>query len=97
MADFKPKTAIEIAMYAVLEGVEIKDDDNNVKVIKDLQINFVIKCIYFSFTDGSKGQALLTDKLMFKGESLTFTAVHTEPKESIKPNTKILKNKNRNE
>ena len=95
MADFKPKTAIEIAMYAVLEGVAIKDDNDNIKIIKDLQVNFSVKCIYFAFTDGSKGQALLTDKLMFDVESLTFTTINTEPKESIKPNNKILKNKNR--
>ena len=92
---YKKKTLIEIAIFAVLEGLMFRDDDGAEKQLIDIQVDIATRRCTCSFDNGDKQNIGLSDPVEVNVDALSLTTAHTHPQSSIHPNKKQFKKKKR--
>lgn len=77
-------SSLERMLYATLVGVQVYDNEGNLKTVVDVNFEEDTNQIIYEFNDGGKSAALLTDELEWEMPTI---------RARIKPNKKRLKRK----
>jgi hypothetical protein len=91
----KNKTLIEIAMFAVLEGMQVQDNDGVLQTITDLQVDLSTRRVLLKFANGDTRSAGLSDPLAVDVSAIAITPAHNEPQNTIQLNKPRMEKKKR--